>query len=285
VTVVLYLPGVMAVLLAVAAPWLARRLAPAPGAVALAVAAAVVALSSFWSLSLLVVSLIDTLPDTPLLETVPPVVAVLAGGVLLWCAWRAAMVVWRQRRLRRELTAAIPPGSGELVVLADERPFAFALAGKPGRIVVTASMLRALTIAQRRAMFAHERSHLARRHAQTLTLARLAAAANPILAPVRAAVGYLCERQADEAAADEVGDRFLVAEALAAAALAAGTGDRRLLLGFHRLGVAARVAALVAPPRYRSAGLVTAATMAVVALSAAWDATDQFYRLIGPYLA
>jgi Peptidase family M48 len=282
-TVAVYLPLVMSVVLAGAARPLARHLAPATGARGLAVAAGVVAASAGLSLSLLVISLIDDLPDTPLLKPipVPDGVSLLACAVLVGCVARLVVALWRRRELRRGLAPVVASGQGELVVVRGLTPHAFAVAGKPGRIVVSATMLAALNAPQRRAMLAHERAHLDRHHSALLTLAQLAAAANPLLLPVRAAVGYLCERHADELAAAEVGDRFLVAEALATAALAA-TGPRNVALtAFHRIGVVDRVAALIAAPRhYRSVGLVGASAIALVALTSACDATDQFYELV-----
>ncbi len=166
-------------------------------------------------------------------------------------------------------------------MVRDLRPHAFAVAGRPGRIVVSAAMLRALTAPQRRAMLAHERAHLHLHHSALLTLAQLAAAANPLLLPVRGAVGYLCERNADEIAAAEVGDRFVVAEALAAAALAANGSRGTARPAFHGVSVVDRVAALVAPPRrYRPVGLVSAIAIAAVALTSACDATDQCVELV-----
>jgi hypothetical protein len=143
-------------------------------------------------------------------------------------------------------------------------------------------MLRALTAPQRQAMLAHERAHLHGRHSVAMLMAQLAAAANPLLIPVRTAVGFLCERHADDAAASEVGDRVIVAEALAAAALAeSGPPPGVPALAFHKLGVVGRVRALVGPrPRYTTAGLIMAAIAGVVSMGSAFDATDQFYDLV-----
>ncbi|NED76366.1 M48 family metalloprotease, partial [Streptomyces sp. SID9944] len=63
-----------------------------------------------------------------------------------------------------------------VVVLPDDTPYAYALpggsgdpggsggSGGPGRIVVTTALLTGLRPAERRALFAHERAHLAARH-------------------------------------------------------------------------------------------------------------------------
>ena len=108
---------------------------------------------------------------------------------------------------------------GSLVVLDNERPDAFATPGASGRIVVTTALLRALTAQERRALFAHENSHLAHRHAWWLLAAELAVATNPMLGPTVRAIEHAVERWADEDAAQAVTDRLLVARTLARTAL------------------------------------------------------------------
>ncbi|MFD0504110.1 hypothetical protein ACFQ0G_16340 [Streptomyces chiangmaiensis] len=76
-------------------------------------------------------------------------------------------------------------------------------------------------------LLAHERAHLAHRHAFLATAVTLAAAADPLLAPVRTTVTFLVERWADERAADVVGDRSTTARALARAALTTRRRPRR----------------------------------------------------------
>lgn len=77
-------------------------------------------------------------------------------------------------------------------------------AGRPvrrrrgGRVVVTTALLDRLRPAERRALFAHERAHLAARHDRFLLAVQLAARANPFLRPLRTAVAYTAERWADE---------------------------------------------------------------------------------------
>jgi beta-lactamase regulating signal transducer with metallopeptidase domain len=82
-------------------------------------------------------------------------------------------------------------------------------------------MIRALSPAEREVLLAHERAHAAGFHFLFTVAARLAAAANPLLRPVSAAVAYSVERWADEHAAAATGDRPLTARAVARAALAA----------------------------------------------------------------
>jgi Zn-dependent protease with chaperone function len=78
------------------------------------------------------------------------------------------------------------PGTGQVVVLADQAAAAYAAPGWPGRIVVTSGMLGALTNAEREVLLAHERAHASGRHYLFTTAARLAAAANPLLRPLAA---------------------------------------------------------------------------------------------------
>lgn len=63
--------------------------------------------------------------------------------------------------------------------------------------VITAGMLRALSQPERQVLLAHERAHASSLHYLFTTVARLAAAANPLLRPVASAVGYTVERWAD----------------------------------------------------------------------------------------
>ncbi len=87
-------------------------------------------------------------------------------------------------------------------------------------MVITQGMVDALDGAERQVLLAHEHAHASGAHYLFTAAARLAAAANPLLRPVAAAVGYAVERWADERAAAQVGDRVLTARAIARAALA-----------------------------------------------------------------
>ncbi len=81
-------------------------------------------------------------------------------------------------------------------------------------------MLRALPGPEREALLAHERAHLRHQHHLFLLALRLAASACPLLRPLAGEGAFTVERWADEHAAAVVGDRALVARALARAALA-----------------------------------------------------------------
>ncbi|MYS42778.1 M48 family metalloprotease, partial [Streptomyces sp. SID5998] len=85
--------------------------------------------------------------------------------------------LWRHRRVTRRARRALSGLPGRrVVVLPDDTPYAYALPGGPGgsggagdpggsgRIVVTTALLAGLRPAERRALFAHERAHLAAGH-------------------------------------------------------------------------------------------------------------------------
>ncbi|MFI1031491.1 M48 family metalloprotease [Streptomyces sp. NPDC020951] len=125
------------------------------------------------------------------------------------------------------------------------------------------TMLGALSAEERRVLLAHERAHLAHRHARLCTAVTLAAAANPFLAPVRDAVAFLVERWADERAAGVVCDR--------------ASTDR---------AITRRIAALQAdpPPQLWALATTVLALGALTALCAA-DATGDLLRLLEPVIA
>ncbi|MFJ2395938.1 M56 family metallopeptidase [Streptomyces sp. NPDC087843] len=171
-----------------------------------------------------------------------------------------ARTLWRHHRIARRARRALAglPGS-TVVVLPEEKPYAYALPGRPrGRVVVTTALLRGLIPPERRALFAHERAHLTARHHRYLLAVRLAARANPFLRPLRTAVTYTTERWADEDAARSVGSRRVVARAIGKAALLSGAAPAFAGIsgssafsgfsGFASAGpVPRRVAALLGP--------------------------------------
>ncbi|MFF2504095.1 M56 family metallopeptidase [Streptomyces sp. NPDC058067] len=143
------------------------------------------------------------------------VLALVAGAVAL------VRTGLRQRREMRAAHAGSPDAADELSVRPDELPYAYALPGRPGRIVVTTGMLRALDAREREVLFAHERAHLRGRHHLFLSAAELAVTLHPMLRGLREPLAYALERWADESAAAATGDRALTARAIGRAALAA----------------------------------------------------------------
>ncbi|WP_282696737.1 M56 family metallopeptidase, partial [Streptomyces sp. CC208A] len=227
----------------------------------LSAVAAVLAVCSTLCLGLLMVVGTAQLPGNPLPDgwsdpevraavpydevagriAIPALVAVLVA-----CAGTA----WRHLRVRRRAERALAglPGS-PVAVLPDPTPYAYALPARRDRIVVTTGMLAGLNAGERRALFAHERAHLARRHHRFLLAVQLAARANPFLRPLRTAVVYSTERWADEEAAQAVGSRRTVARAVGKSALISRGSPVPTLAHFAGAAgpVPRRVAALLGP--------------------------------------
>ncbi|MFI6942527.1 M56 family metallopeptidase [Streptomyces sp. NPDC050418] len=255
--------------------------------------AAVMALCSTLCLGLLMVVGTAQLPGNPLpdgwsdpevRQAVPydEIAGKAAIPALLAVALVCGRLAWRHRRVRRRAQAALGelPGRG-VAVLPDAEPYAYALPGGGragrGRIVVTTGLLRQLAAGERRALFAHERAHLAAGHHRYLLAVQLAARANPFLRPLRTAVAYTAERWADEESARVVGERRVVARAIGKAALLSRGAPVPSLAGFAAPGpVPRRVAALlgpapalrVRPPAFTAMGLALWAAAAGTLLSA-----------------
>ncbi|MFD9244673.1 M48 family metalloprotease [Streptomyces sp. NPDC059556] len=265
-----------------------QRLHPRTATRLLAVVAGVSAVCSTLCLGLLMIVGTAQLPGNPLPDSWsdPDVRAALpydeiagraAIPALLAVLVSCGAAAWRQVRMRRRVVAALaglPPTP--VAVLPDRTPYAYAVPGGAvwggargdgrrrarghgrlkvrgrgrGRVVVSTGMLAGLAPAERRALFAHERAHLAARHHRHLLTVHLAARANPFLRPLRTAVSYTAERWADEEAAVEVGSRRSVARAIGKAALLAPRAPAAALpalTGGDAGPVPRRVAALMRP--------------------------------------
>ncbi|MGW4732692.1 M56 family metallopeptidase [Streptomyces shenzhenensis] len=277
-----------------------QRLHPRTATLLLTGVSSVMALCSTVCLALLMVVGTAQLPGNPLPDgwsdsevresvphheivgkaAIPALVAVVGGGL------RA--LVHHHRLLRRAHQALAGLPRTAVAVLPDAEPYAYALPGGPrDRVVVSTGMLTRLAPRERRALFAHERAHLAAGHHRHLLLVRLAACANPFLWPLRKAVAYTTERWADEAAAQAVGSRRAVARAIGKAALV--THGTPAFAAFAAPGpLPRRVAALLGPapvvrawpPIFTAVGLAlwTAATGAL--LSAMFSANSAVTLLL-----
>jgi len=310
-----YLPLVIPALAALAARPLANRLPPVAATWLLAGSALALAAASSAVLGLLALSALVRIPFVASVANLSvgaisrgdPVslpIAIAAGGLLAAAAAAAVRALWRRGTAIVEAgrQASQLPGSGQVVVTEDDAADAYTLPGWPCRIVITSGMLRVLSGPERQVLLAHERAHAGGSHYLFTSAARLAAAANPLLRPVAAEVGYTVERWADECAATATGDRPLTARAIARAALATsaappdrtgpatalglvtpggGSGDGQPGQdqpaggGKHRFRqpslrgagpVPRRVAALLGPPP-RTSLLLLGAAVALVALS------------------
>lgn len=302
----IYVPVLVAVLFGLTVRPMAGLVPPVAGVRVLVGTGVCCALGWVWSLGLLAwtgLAQLQTVAgiggwSTAVLragDPVPAPVAYACGGLLL--AVTAAFSLATTRRVRAVWTTSrlghrLGQDAAELVVLPDLGVEAFALPAlgrRGGRIVVSAGMLRALDVEERRVLFAHERAHLTGAHHWWLLTSQLCAAANPVLARMPAAVEYLLERAADEAAATAVGDRRLAARALARAGLAllhapgAGVSAGGIALGNATTAVQSRVAALLTPPPparrwLLAAVLLTVAAAAVAAVDAGRD-LEQLFEL------
>lgn len=244
------LPLVAAISVAAAVTGLHRMVPPRLAARCVAVTMVVVvvaALPTVWILSL------AFLAHTPFVGTgfewcvkafgvhqgVPvaiglPALIVAASG---FC--RVVGTIRANRRLRHDA-----PGSVE--VAGHDRPFAFTMPGRGGHIVLSSALVDLLDDEEREVVVAHEAAHGRHRHDRYLLIANITAAAVPFLRPLASRLEFSLERWADEAAVAQCGDRRFVARTLGKVAL--GHAAPRGALTFAGLGVAARVAALLAPP-------------------------------------
>lgn len=209
---------------------------------------------------------VDTLRDH---VPMPPGVGLAAAAIALFMI---ASAVWYSLRLVKLATAVdaaaaqLRPTIGNLVIVRTPGAVAYALPGRPQRIVVSTGLLRLLSAPQRRALLAHEAAHLRYHHQRYVQMGRLAAAANPLLRPVARAIELAVERWADEIAAREVGDRVTVAHAVAAAALAPDPAPQGALAGTGA-AVLDRVGVLLAPNRQSRP---FAAALTAVGAAACW---------------
>ena len=328
--VAVYIPLLIPALAALTARPLGRRLPPPAATWLLAASTFVLALTSSAVLGLLALSALVRVSFVEAVghmsaavirggDAVSLPVALLAGGLLALAATaagrallrRAAAIAAAHRRARSL------PGTGQVVVTEDASADAYTIPGWPCRIVITQGMLDALAGAERDVLLAHERAHARNSHYLFTSAARLAAAANPLLRPVAAEVGYVIERWADESAATETGDRPLAARAVARAALAtaASPPDRDAAMtalglitqdgerrgngepprGKPRMArerraprpgpVPRRVAALLAPPPGLAPGpsmllLAAAVLLVVISGAAALEAARDLHSLI-----
>ncbi|MFI6291233.1 M56 family metallopeptidase [Nonomuraea sp. NPDC050790] len=227
-------------LIVLAAFAVAGRLAPALAARVLAWSAAIVAAAAMANLTVFALKAVAEVPAvaramgwsaTVVRDDTAHVPWVSWGSLALLIAASAAVGMTHHRH-RRDLRAArlLPRPEGDVLLVDDAAVTAFAVPGDspgrglprdPGWVVVTTGMRAALSDEQFAALLAHERAHLAGAHHRLVRLAELAGAAHPALLWVSRQVGFLVERAADEQAADEVGERRLVAQAVGQAALVA----------------------------------------------------------------
>jgi len=304
----LYLPLLIPALAGLAARPLAALLEPRQATWLLTISAVALATCSSIALALLAAYAAARVPDLAALgdysqrivRRADPI-SLPAGalaGIALVAAAIAVAILFRSRARALAASyrrAARLHGDDDLVVVPGAGIEAYALPGRPGRIVVSGELLDRLGADRRAALIAHEQAHLSGRHHLFVAAARLAAAANPMLIPVARSVEYTVERWADEHAAAVTGSRGLVAETIGQVALLASARPARLpsmSLGVvtstaRRVSLALagpvprRVAALLTtPPRRRIAVLAACLALVAVAGIAALDTAGDLHALL-----
>jgi Zn-dependent protease with chaperone function len=293
-----YLPLLLAALFGAAAPVIARRLPPAIATWLLSIGGLVAAAGSIAVFGFLAFTLLGRAPllatqghwsPTALQHDDPVAVPIEVVATLALAAVTVrvtAAIVRRSRALldAHRLAAALPAHGAELAVIADPVPCAYAVPGRPGRIVASVGLLRRLDTGQRRAVLAHERSHLRHYHHAHHTAAQLAAAANPLLRALPAAVTLTTERWADEDAACTA-RRDTVAQALIQAATTArrGAATPAVVLAVAAEQITARVQAMRTPaPRpsgWRIAALVMLLVITAASTLLAAHDTERLFEL------
>jgi hypothetical protein len=270
VTFAVWAPLLMPVLAVPTARLLAGRVAPRLAVWLLAATAVTLALCSTAVLALFVGAGLLRLPfvaaagdlSLPLMRRALPAPTPVTWVAAIYLVISVTLLVRAAQRRIIDLSGArraVRAVAGGVTVTGEAYPDAYAVPGRPGHVVVTAGMLRALDGREREVLFAHERAHLACRHHRFSVAADLAATLHPALHGLRAPLLYNLERWADESAVRAVGDRRLVARAIGRAALArarAGRGPARTDVTPSATAgpVPRRVAALLAdtPPSARS---------------------------------
>ncbi|MEU5883292.1 M56 family metallopeptidase [Spirillospora sp. NPDC047279] len=220
--------------------WTARLLATVAGAlvVILAGSVGILALGYVLSFSSPAAGLVPAwwLPGDH--YRVPHVLGL--GAVAFLCLRLPAIVMVIVRRAR-ELRAA---QAAAATVVDSDIPFALAVPGRRGGVLVSRGLLKGLNGPELEVVFQHERAHLRYRHHHYLYMGALARALLPSLEPLSLRLRYALERWADEEAADAVNDRELVARTIGKVALAQ-TSPSAGEAAFADWGVPGRVQALL----------------------------------------
>jgi Zn-dependent protease with chaperone function len=278
------------VLVSIAVRLVADRLPPGRAARAVAWSAGATAAASIANLLVFTLKAVAQLPGVGTLfgwsahtvyQDTEHVAWVPILSVALFIASVAAVSVKARRHLRVLAEARrFTDGTATVLLLPDDRPEAFAVPGRPGRIVVTTGMREHLSPTELDAVIAHERAHLDAGHHRLVAIADLACVAHPALWWVSRHVGFLVERAADEQAAQAVGSRRTVAHAIGRASLAAAPAVGLGLSAAGRGGaVPQRVASMLDPPRlgashWRFIPLLLAASSLVWTIEATVDLVE-----------
>jgi Zn-dependent protease with chaperone function len=250
-------------MLVLASPWVAARLfegrAPARAVATfhlLALAGmAALPLVALPCLAVIRPSDLSALASLSAIRVMQMAARFLAIAYLARIGWIAVRISRATSRLAADMAIAAaerPAAGGPAIhVVASTRPFAYTLGGRAGSVVVSRGLLALLDDDERDAVLAHERAHLRLHHHRLLYFAQVVStalgAAIPAAVEGAASLARELEVIADQAAASEVGERRIVARALAKAALATATstpdpspvlafgGERNLVYRLDRL--------------------------------------------------
>ena len=282
------IPFLAAGVLAVCAPWLTTVLPPRQATWLFSVGAVVTATTGLVSLAVLGWTWLGRLPfvaaeghwsSASLQHAGLPDAGVSGGALvaaLITFAAAATVAVRRVRALQDAYRSCrrLTTGDVELVVVNDDEIGALAIPGRPGRIVLSRRLLTELTPRQRKAVLAHERSHLRHGHHWHRSVVAVCAAINPLLRGLPAATAQAVERWADEDAAAEIGSRADVAATLQHVSASVPGLPTRVGAALAVIGARVQermVALAVGPPRNQPVILLVAAAAMLVALVATVD--------------
>ncbi len=200
------------------------------------------------------------------------IAAATVVGRLAYSAVSHLRAVARVRRRHQTSLALLSAETAALVVLPHPVPAAYCVPGRPGRIIVTDSAMRALEPDQVDAVLAHERAHLTGRHALLVgtatVLERTFGALAPVFGRSRREVATLVEMIADDAAA-----RACPASRVAEAVLILADGTTPMsALAASGSDMLQRLRRLATPPRPLG-WIRTSATLTTLAVGVALPLT------------
>jgi Peptidase family M48 len=280
--------------LAALAPRVGRMIQPALATRLLGGVCVAAVASLLWVAALAAVTAVAQIPlvarlgdwSPELLRSADPVPRVFAVACVIAAGSALAAGLWAvSSRARGLADMRRSVGDSQLTVIEDSRIVAFATPVRGGRVVLTTGALRALPPDERQALLAHEEAHLRHHHYWWVSAAEIAAVMCPPFRATARRVGESAERWADEDAAVAVGDRRVVARALARTALNGSSPRPSGAVSANGGPMVMRVRAMLDPPPSRRL-LPASALVVLLALSfiTAWTVgsrADDFFDSSG----